>query len=199
MSAFVSPEAVIEGDEPLPQAGVIAYRIRRGEVQVLLMTSRDTGRWIIPKGNIKPGASPSKAAVQEAFEEAGIKGTIVSSTPFGMYTYYKKVGSGEVRAAAVEVFLLQVKEQLSLAWPARDPRACVRTRDRSKSQMRNLSSALWVRGKPAGASRVARNCSDGLVGHWGSCLGCGLQPLDLKTGRLLLLLQRSPPTTAGAV
>ena len=71
MSAFVLPEAVIEGDEPLPQAGVIAYRIRRGEVQVLLMTSRDTGRWIIPKGNIKPGASPSKAAVQEAFEEAG--------------------------------------------------------------------------------------------------------------------------------
>ena len=121
MSAFVSPEAVIEGDEPLPQAGVIAYRIRRGEVQVLLMTSRDTGRWIIPKGNIKPGASPSKAAVQEAFEEAGIKGTIVSSTPFGMYTYYKKVGSGEVRAAAVEVFLLQVKEQLK-KWPEKGER-----------------------------------------------------------------------------
>ena len=121
MSAFVLPEAVIEGDEPLPQAGVIAYRIRRGEVQVLLMTSRDTGRWIIPKGNIKPGASPSKAAVQEAFEEAGIKGTIVSSTPFGMYTYYKKVGSGEVRAAAVEVFLLQVKEQLK-KWPEKGER-----------------------------------------------------------------------------
>ena len=50
MPHFVSPEAVIEGDEPLPQAGVIAYRIRRGEVQVLLVTSRDTGRWIIPKG-----------------------------------------------------------------------------------------------------------------------------------------------------
>ena len=121
MSAFVLPEAVIEGDEPLPQAGVIAYRIRRGEVQVLLMTSRDTGRWIIPKGNIKPGASPSKAAVQEAFEEAGIKGTIVSSTPFGMYTYYKKVGSAEVRAAAVEVFLLQVKEQLK-KWPEKGER-----------------------------------------------------------------------------
>ena len=121
MPHFVSPEAVIEGDVPLPQTGVIAYRTRRGVVQVLLMTSRDTGRWIIPKGNIKPGASPSKAAVQEAFEEAGIKGTIVSSTPFGMYTYYKKVGSGEVRAAAVEVFLLQVKEQLK-KWPEKGER-----------------------------------------------------------------------------
>jgi predicted NUDIX family NTP pyrophosphohydrolase len=36
----------------LHQAGVIAYRILDGKVQVLLMTSRDTGRWIIPKGNI---------------------------------------------------------------------------------------------------------------------------------------------------
>jgi len=121
LSAFVSPEAVIEGDEPLPQAGVIAYRIRRGEVQVLLMTSRDTGRWIIPKGNIKPGASPSKAAVQEAFEEAGIKGTIVSSTPLGMYTYSKKLGSGEARAATVEVFLLHVQKHVK-KWPEKGER-----------------------------------------------------------------------------
>ena len=121
MPHFVSPEVVIEGDEPLPQAGVIAYRIRRGEVQVLLMTSRDTGRWIIPKGNVKPGSSPSKAAAQEALEEAGVKGTIVSSTPLGVYTYFKKLGSGEVRAAAVEVFLLQVKKQLK-KWPEKGER-----------------------------------------------------------------------------
>jgi 8-oxo-dGTP pyrophosphatase MutT (NUDIX family) len=118
---FVSPEAVIEGDEPLLQAGVIAYRIRRGEIQVLLLTSRDTGRWIIPKGNIKSGITPSQAAAQEAFEEAGVKGTIVSSTPLGMYTYFKQLRSGEVRAAAVEVFLLQVKKQLK-KWPEKGER-----------------------------------------------------------------------------
>jgi len=118
---FVSPEVVIEGDEPLPQAGVIAYRIRRGEVQVLFVTSRDTGRWIIPKGNIKPGTSPSQAAAQEAFEEAGVKGTIVSSTPLGIYTYFKQLKSGEIRAAAVEVFLLQVKKQLK-KWPEKGER-----------------------------------------------------------------------------
>ena len=121
MPHFVSTEAVIEGDEPLPQAGVIAYRIRRGEVQVLLMTSRDTGRWIIPKGNVKPGSSPSKAAAQEAFEEAGVKGTIVSSTPLGVYTYAKKLGSGEARSATVEVFLLQVKKQVK-KWPEKGER-----------------------------------------------------------------------------
>jgi ADP-ribose pyrophosphatase YjhB (NUDIX family) len=47
---------------------VIAYRIQDGKVRVLLMTSRDTGRWIIPKGNIKPGVTPRRAAEQEAYE-----------------------------------------------------------------------------------------------------------------------------------
>jgi 8-oxo-dGTP pyrophosphatase MutT (NUDIX family) len=115
---------VAEGEEILPQAGVIAYRIRRGVVQVLLMTSRDTGRWIIPKGNIKPGTTPSKAAAQEAFEEAGIKGTIVSSTALGMYTYFKKLRSGEARSATVEVFLLQVKKQVK-KWPEKGERKLV--------------------------------------------------------------------------
>jgi len=112
---------VIERGETLAQAGVIAYRIHHGEVQVLLMTSRDTGRWIIPKGNVKPGSSPSKAAAQEAFEEAGVKGTIVSSTPLGVYTYAKKLGSGEARSATVEVFLLQVKKQVK-KWPEKGER-----------------------------------------------------------------------------
>ena len=85
------------------------------------MTSRDTGRWIIPKGNIKPGTTPSKAAEQEAFEEAGIKGTIAGSTPLGMYTYSKKLVSGGARVASVEVYLLQVKKQVK-KWPERHER-----------------------------------------------------------------------------
>ena len=112
----------IAGDtSTLFQAGVIAYRIRHGKVQILLMTSRDTGRWIIPKGNIKPGTTPSKAAEQEAFEEAGVKGTIASSTPLGMYAYSKKLGSGELRAATVEVYLLKVERQVN-NWPERQER-----------------------------------------------------------------------------
>lgn len=105
----------------LLQAAVIAYRIRCGRVQVLLMTSRDTGRWIIPKGNIKPGTTPSKAAEQEAFEEAGVRGTITGSTPLGMYTYSKKLVSGGARTATVEVYLLQVKKQVK-EWPEKRER-----------------------------------------------------------------------------
>ena len=104
----------------LNQAGVIAYRILDGEVQVLLMTSRDTGRWIIPRGNIN-GRSPSKAAEKEAYEEAGVRGAVTSSIPLGIYTYSKKLASGEARAATVEVYLLRLKEQLK-KWPEKGKR-----------------------------------------------------------------------------
>jgi predicted NUDIX family NTP pyrophosphohydrolase len=105
----------------LKQAGVIAYRVLDGKVQVLLMTSRDTGRWIIPKGNINGRSTPSKAAEKEAYEEAGVKGTITSSIPLGIYTYSKKLESGEARAATVEVYLLRIKERLK-KWPEKSER-----------------------------------------------------------------------------
>jgi 8-oxo-dGTP pyrophosphatase MutT (NUDIX family) len=100
----------------LNQAGVIAYRILDGKVQVLLVTSRDTGRWIIPKGNVDSGTTPAKAAAKEAYEEAGVKGNITSQIPFGLYTYFKRLESGKARAARVEVYLLRVDQQLG-KWP----------------------------------------------------------------------------------
>jgi 8-oxo-dGTP pyrophosphatase MutT (NUDIX family) len=96
----------------LHQAGVIAYRAVDGTIEVLLVTSRDTGRWIIPKGNIGAGSTPAQAANQEAFEEAGVKGIIASSLPLGNYTCSKRLPSGEYRTAMVEVYLMRVKEEL---------------------------------------------------------------------------------------
>jgi uncharacterized protein len=112
--------AVAATNSILQQAGVIAYRVQDGKLRVLLMMSRDTGRWIIPKGNIKPGVAPCKAAEKEAYEQAGVKG-IIGSTPLGMYAYSKKLESGEARTATVEVYLLRVKEQLK-KWPERSER-----------------------------------------------------------------------------
>jgi 8-oxo-dGTP pyrophosphatase MutT (NUDIX family) len=112
---------VIAANPILHQTGVIAYRVLDGKVQVLLMTSRDTGRWIIPKGNINGGATPAQAAEKEAYEEAGVKGTIASSIPLGIYTYFKKLGSEKTQPAAVEVYLLRVKEQLK-KWPEKGER-----------------------------------------------------------------------------
>ena len=105
----------------LHQAGVIPYRILDGKVHVLLVTSRDTGRWIIPKGNINNRVTPAQAAQKEAYEEAGVKGTITSSIPLGFYTYFKILASGEAQPATVEVYLLLVKQRLK-KWPEKDQR-----------------------------------------------------------------------------
>lgn len=103
------------------QAGVIAYRVEHGQIRVLLITSRDTGRWIIPKGNINPTRSPSQAAEIEAYEEGGVRGKIEGSIPLGFYTYFKKYGTGEPSPTSVEVYLLRVAKQVK-KWPEKHER-----------------------------------------------------------------------------
>jgi uncharacterized protein Yka (UPF0111/DUF47 family)/ADP-ribose pyrophosphatase YjhB (NUDIX family) len=81
-------------------------------VQVLLVTSRESRRWVIPKGNFANNVSPHAAAAQEAEEEAGVRGA-VCPTPLGTYRYRKRKGSGASLMADVEVFPLSVSEQLT--------------------------------------------------------------------------------------
>ena len=83
---------------------------------MLLVTSRETGRWIIPKGWPIKGFKPAETAAREAFEEAGVRG-LVSGRPLGRYVYEKWM---EDRVASfpceVQVFPLLVKTQLN-KWP----------------------------------------------------------------------------------
>jgi 8-oxo-dGTP pyrophosphatase MutT (NUDIX family) len=61
----------------------LPYRIdNEGAVRVLLITSRDTRRWVVPKGNLIRGLAGHEAAAHEAFEEAGVSG-IPCPTPLG--------------------------------------------------------------------------------------------------------------------
>lgn len=83
----------------------------RAPVQVLLVTSRESGRWVIPKGNFANHISPHAAAAQEAEEEAGVLGA-VCPTPLGTFRYRKRKGSGASLMADVEVFPLSVSEEL---------------------------------------------------------------------------------------
>lgn len=84
------------------------------------MTSRETGRWIIPKGNIDAGTTPCVATEREAYEEAGVRG-VADATPLGFYTYFKRLSSGDLRAATVEVYLFRVTERLK-KWPEKGQR-----------------------------------------------------------------------------
>jgi 8-oxo-dGTP pyrophosphatase MutT (NUDIX family) len=101
----------------LRQAGALAYLKRKGVLRVLLITSRDTGRWVIPKGGIEPGFSAREAAAQEALEEAGIIG-ILARQALGTYIYDKRLRSGRSVPAVVKVFPMRVEKQRK-QWPER--------------------------------------------------------------------------------
>ncbi|MDO5529523.1 MAG: NUDIX hydrolase [Paracoccus sp. (in: a-proteobacteria)] len=78
-----------------------------GAGRVLLITSRGTGRWIIPKGWPMAGRSLSEAALQEAWEEAGVEGA-VEPEPMGRYFYDKMHDSGFGVPVVVHVFRVSV-------------------------------------------------------------------------------------------
>ena len=93
------------------QYAALPYR-RKGKspTEVLLVTSRETGRWIIPKGWPAKGKSPHKSAAREAREEAGVVGS-VKRRSLGAFSYKKRLKSGKVVACEVQVFALKVKRQ----------------------------------------------------------------------------------------
>ncbi|MEM6595080.1 MAG: NUDIX hydrolase [Pseudomonadota bacterium] len=94
------------------QFGALCYRIHNEATQVLLVTSRTKGRWIIPKGWPVEGATPAEAAATEAYEEAGVTGKTFNIC-LGLYSYTKIMAEGEVDLpCAVSVFPVKVKKVL---------------------------------------------------------------------------------------
>ena len=90
------------------QYAALPYRIEGRQVQILLITSRRTRRWIIPKGWPMKGLAPHEAAATEAAEEAGIAGEI-SDRAIGSYRYLKLLKDDEsTMAVQVIVFPLHV-------------------------------------------------------------------------------------------
>ena len=80
------------------------------EVEVLMVTSRDTGRWIVPKGWTMKGVKPWAAAAIEAMEEAGVKGHIARET-FGSYRYRKLLDDGTEQPCRVQVYPMVVDRE----------------------------------------------------------------------------------------
>lgn len=111
-----------EGDGTVPlQSGALPWRFkRRKKAEVLLVTGRRSGRWMIPKGWPVAGKSLADSAAQEAFEEAGIKGT-VDPQPIGTFRHVKQhllFGTLEVD---ILVHLMAVERELG-DWPERGER-----------------------------------------------------------------------------
>ncbi len=89
------------------QFAALPYRIEGRQVQVRLITSRGTGRWVIPKGWPIGGLRPMEAAAVEAAEEGGLEGEM-EETPLGSYHYAKRLKGAQTTQVQVIVFPFRV-------------------------------------------------------------------------------------------
>jgi len=105
---------------PAHQIGALPWRRREGALEVLLVTSRETRRWVIPKGWPMIGRSDPEAAATEAWEEAGVKG-MIDPVPIGGFTYEKRLKDDSHRACRVKVYPLEVTAERE-DWPEADER-----------------------------------------------------------------------------
>jgi 8-oxo-dGTP pyrophosphatase MutT (NUDIX family) len=92
------------------QYGALCWRPGADGVEILLITSRDTGRWVIPKGWPMPGLAPEAAAAQEAWEEAGVEG-LMEPVCLGRYGYQKCLTVSAQVPCAVAVYGLHVQRE----------------------------------------------------------------------------------------
>lgn len=106
------------------QIAVLPYRFggpgKDGPTEIMLVTSRGTGRWVIPKGNPLTGMDRHASAAIEAEEEAGVIGA-VCPTSIGSYEYRKRRANGAAIMYNVEVFPLAVTRELD-EWKEMDER-----------------------------------------------------------------------------
>lgn len=107
--------------EAMAQNAALCFRVtkKRG-AEVLLVTSRDTGRWVIPKGWPMKGKSGGECALQEAFEEAGVEGRLVAET-VGLYSYDKVMDDKSLQPCVVSVYPVEVA-RLKSNFPERGQR-----------------------------------------------------------------------------
>ncbi|MFT8420506.1 MAG: NUDIX hydrolase [Gluconacetobacter sp.] len=99
------------------QYGALPYRFDKDHgLEILLVTSRGRGRWIIPKGWPIKGVKPAKSAAREAYEEAGVRGSIEGKA-IGRIRYDKILSDGaSFVPCELVVYPLKVKRQLK-RWP----------------------------------------------------------------------------------
>jgi 8-oxo-dGTP pyrophosphatase MutT (NUDIX family) len=103
------------------QYAALPYRANgKSQLEIMLVTSRGTRRWIIPKGWPKRGMAPHHTAAKEAFEEAGVVGK-VKKRPIGSYPYDKIMDKGDKASCRVRVFALRVTRQYK-HWPEKHQR-----------------------------------------------------------------------------
>ena len=103
------------------QVAALCWRVGKRGLEVLLITSLNSKRWILPKGWPEADLTGAENAAREAFEEAGVTGKI-GAHPIGQYHYLKEKREGAGMPVRVDVFALAVTKELD-DWPEKNVRA----------------------------------------------------------------------------
>jgi 8-oxo-dGTP pyrophosphatase MutT (NUDIX family) len=90
------------------QVAALPWRRAGSGIEILLVTSRETRRWVTPKGGRMPGKTDAEAAAEEALEEAGVEGA-VAADPLGTFRYLKVLKRRAPRWCVVSVYALEVR------------------------------------------------------------------------------------------
>ncbi|TRL39181.1 MULTISPECIES: NUDIX hydrolase [Rhizobium] len=138
---------------PQQQYAALCYRFHPAHgLQILLLTSRETRRWVIPKGWPMKGKKAHAVAEREAYEEAGVRGK-AEKDPFGFFAYVKTRKTGVKVPVRVQVHALQVDEMLE-SFPEKESRvldwvSCREAAGRvQEAELRNLILAFERRMTP---------------------------------------------------
>ena len=102
------------------QFAALPYTEQNGETLVMLVTSRTTCRWVLPKGWAEKNLSGPELAAKEAFEEAGLVGKVTAQS-VGSYTYPKRLPGGHLLECKVKIFAMHVEHMME-DWPERHQR-----------------------------------------------------------------------------
>ncbi|HEU0095949.1 MAG TPA: NUDIX hydrolase [Rhizomicrobium sp.] len=131
----------------------------RGEIpEVLLITSLNTKRWILPKGWPMDGMTLAQSAAREAFEEAGVEG-VIGPAPIGNYPYLKERKDGGAMACSVDVFAMEVTGQAAdwlekgareLIWLPLDQAAAKVTEPGLRQILQDFAASRNLRARRAG-------------------------------------------------
>jgi 8-oxo-dGTP pyrophosphatase MutT (NUDIX family) len=105
---------------PIRQCAALPCKTGEDGTMVMLVTSRERGRWVLPKGWMKKRLTGAQLAALEAYEEAGLVGKVTRRS-IGSYNYHKRMGDGSIVACDVDVFPMRVAELLD-DWPERAER-----------------------------------------------------------------------------
>ena len=106
---------------PMRQVAALCVRQGRKTPKVLLITSRDSGRWVVPKGWPMEGKTDLDSALQEAWEEAGVRASATCAAPLGTFTYDKGLDDGRDIPVKVSLYRVEVSA-LDAEFPEREER-----------------------------------------------------------------------------